>query len=1050
MDEIATAELSDKFLEFFNAYYIDKINDMYLSYPKTRSLLADIKDLEKFDSDLAEEMINNPDNVLPAASAALAKLNPNPNATETVYARFFGLEGAPLIQDVGSEYIGKMLTLDSLSVKRSEIMPRVSLGVFKCTFCGTVLKLKIDRDTVIDLCPQCKRRSLKQDNAESHFTNLQKIAVQDPLEKLKGSTPTWQLEVWLEDDLVNTVIPGDRIEITGILRIKPRRTSKGKEDKLLYTMLFDAISIQHTQKEFAELDISQEEEETIREMGKDPYVFDKIAKSIAPSIFGYDEIKKALTLELFGGTPDKKLIDGAQIRGDIHMLLIGDPGSAKTRLLQAVTALVPKGIYVSGKSTTSAGLTAAAEKDEFSEGGWTLKAGALVLGSGGTVCVTEDTELYNGSSLIPVHDLWEKYPKESQPTKSGGERKNILFPVTFYDTRQRKDTQLHAYAIIRRKYQGEIVKLTFASGLTLKVTPEHLLKRLTNVKNLWVKAKDVKEDESLRSPIKIFSPTITIQMDPKESYVIGCIYGDGWIDKSSITFSQSRKNSDVIDNVLSSMPSTFSVYAHEDKERTLGKYVLIERQSYLYTGNKELFMKCNMLLRNPSTDNLLMLNDQAAWAFLAGVFDTDGDLNHHNGKIIAARMYPTKSLHELSILLYLLRRFGIYARIHGIRSSIPTIQITGEDITNFIMGIKDYSAKIKREKSVEIKHKRHLQRKGTEKVVKVERLPYDGYVYDLSVGKHHNFEASLIYIHNCIDEFDKISDEDKSSLLESMESQTISIAKAGIVAQFNTKTSILAAANPKYGRFDPNAYPADQFDIPPTLLSRFDLIFPIKDVLDEEKDKQIAKHILMQHGAAGAKIAELSEYEQVEAPPISQELLRKYVAYAKRNIKPRLAPDASKRISEYYVELRKIGVKSGATPITPRQIEGLIRLAEASAKSRLSHIIESKDADLAISLFEYMLNTLAVDRGGRKDIDALLTGMPREKVNRINTIITIIKKLQDDATDGNAKIVNILEEAEKQGMDRATTTRYISELERSGDIFSPKAGVIKVVRREDE
>ena len=537
----------------------------------------------------------------------------------------------------------------------------------------------------VDFCPQCKRRSLKQENAESHFTNLQKIAVQDPLEKLKGSTPTWQLEVWLEDDLVNTVIPGDRVEITGILRIRPRRNQRGKEDKMLYTMFFDAVSVQHKQKEFAELEISQEDEERIKELGSDPHIFENISKSIAPSIFGYEEIKKALTLALFGGTPDKKLIDGAPIRSDIHMLLIGDPGSAKTRLLQSVTSLVPKGIYVSGKSTTSAGLTAPAEKDEFSEGGWTLKAGALVLGSGGEVS---------------------------------------------------------------------------------------------------------------------------------------------------------------------------------------------------------------------------------------------------------------------------------------------------------------------------------------------------------------------------IDEFDKVSDDDKSALLEAMESQTISVAKAGIVARFNTKTSILAAANPKYGRFDQNAYPADQFDIPPTLLSRFDLIFPIKDILDEEKDRQIAHHILLQHSAAGAQLADISGHEQVEKPPLDQELLRKYVAYAKRHVRPRLSDEASKRISDYYVELRKIGMKQGATPITPRQIEGLVRLAEASAKSKLSGIIELKDADLAISLFEYMLNTLAVDRGGRKDIDALLTGMPREKVNRINTIIAIIKGLEEK--EGSAKIVSILEEAEKQGMDRGTTTRYISELERSGDVFSPKAGVIKIVKRDEE
>ncbi len=89
-----------------------------------------------------------------------------------------------------------------------------------------------------------------------------------------------------------------------------------------------------------------------------------------------------------------------------------------------------------------------------------------------------------------------------------------------------------------------------------------------------------------------------------------------------------------------------------------------------------------------------------------------------------------------------------------------------------------------------------------------------------------------------IDEFDKISDDDRASLHEALESQTISVAKAGIVATFTAKASVLAAANPKYGRFDPNVYPAEQFDIPTTLLSRFDLIFPIKDTMDEEHGQE--------------------------------------------------------------------------------------------------------------------------------------------------------------------------------------------------------------------
>ncbi len=686
MDAVKAEEYRTKFIEFYNAYYLSQINEMFIAYPKKRSILIDIRDLEKFDSEIAMELINAPDSILPLADAALASMNPNPNPKEPVHARFVGTsQETPLIQDIGSEHIGKLLTLDALVVKRSEITPKVHVGVYKCSYCGTVVKVDIDKDNPPEFCPQCKRRSLKQINEESEFINLQKIAVQDPLERLRGSTPTWQLEVWLEDDLVNSIIPGDRADITGVLRIRPRRNAKGKEEKTIFTMLFDAVSLKPRQKEFIEIEVTPEEEEKIKELAKDPHIFDKIAKSIAPSIYGYDEIKKALALQLFGGTPDKKLVDGGPIRSDIHILLIGDPGSAKTRLLQAVTSIVPKGIYVSGKSTSSAGLTASAERDEFAEGGWTLKAGALVLGSGGEVS---------------------------------------------------------------------------------------------------------------------------------------------------------------------------------------------------------------------------------------------------------------------------------------------------------------------------------------------------------------------------IDEFDKISDDDKSALLEALESQTISVAKAGIVARFNAKASVLAAANPKYGRFDRNQYPADQFDIPPALLSRFDLIFPIMDILDEEQDKKIAEHILVQHQAAGAQIAQIEGYEQVELPPIDHELLRKYIAYARQHVKPVLSQEASNRIQEFYVELRKLGIKQGAVPMTPRQIEGLVRLAEASAKSRLSDKIELKDAELAISLFDYMLTTLAVDRGGRKDIDTLLTGMPREKVDKINTLMKIIADL--DEKEQGARKDRVLEQAEKAGMDNATTSKYISELERSGDIYSPKPGIIKIVKHEEE
>ncbi len=679
-----------KFDDFLERYYRDAINELIISFPGKRSLKVDFNDLSKFDPELAAELVNNPDTVLEGANESLKeKLGSNVNQEgNEVHVRFFNQNtNSPLVQDVGSAYIGKMVRLDSLIVKRSEINPKAKIDAYKCSYCGAVYKFRAGKDEVAEFCLQCKRKTLRQMPQESAFINFQKIAVQDPLEKLRGNTPTWQLEVWLEDDLVNTIIPGDIIELTGILRIRPRRNIRGKIEKSIYTMYVDCNSIVPKQKEFAELLISEEEERQIKELARDPKIFDKISKSISTSIYGHDEIKQAVALQLFGGTPGKKLVDGGQIRSDMHILLIGDPGSAKTRILQSVTRLVPKGIYVSGKSITGGGMTAVAERDEFAEGGWVLKAGALVLGSGGTVC---------------------------------------------------------------------------------------------------------------------------------------------------------------------------------------------------------------------------------------------------------------------------------------------------------------------------------------------------------------------------IDEFDKTNEEDRAALHEALESQTVSVAKAGIIATFNARTAVLAAANPKFGRFDPNNYPVAQFDIPATLLSRFDLIFPIKDVMDEEQDKKIASYILTQHSAAGAEIADVKGVEQVERPQIEEELLRKYLAYAKKNVMPRLSQEASKRIQEYYVDLRKMGAKQGATPITPRQIEGLVRMAEASAKSRLSDMVEVPDAERAIFLAEFMFKQLAVDTSGRRDIDILSTGMSRERVDKLNAVINIVKKLESASGGQGARYTDVMREGEASGIDADTMNKFIVELERSGDIYRPRAGLLKTQKMEAE
>jgi len=184
--------------------------------------------------------------------------------------------------------------------------------------------------------------------------------------------------------LTNVIVPGDKIQVTGVLRLQ---TPKFK--KAVYDTFVDCNHVIRIEKEFEELELTDEQEKEIIELAKDPKLYDKLIASVAPSIYGHDEIKESIALQLFGGTPRKVKSDGMRIRPDMHILLIGDPGTAKSQLLMYVNQLAPKSVYASGKSSSAAGLTATAEKDDFSEGGWTLKAGALVLAAGGVALIDE-------------------------------------------------------------------------------------------------------------------------------------------------------------------------------------------------------------------------------------------------------------------------------------------------------------------------------------------------------------------------------------------------------------------------------------------------------------------------------------------------------------------------------------------------------------------------------------------------------------------------------------------------------------------------------------
>lgn len=307
--------------------------------------------------------------------------------------------------------------------------------------------------------------------------------------------------------------------------------------------------------------------------------------------------------------------------------------------------------------------------------------------------------------------------------------------------------------------------------------------------------------------------------------------------------------------------------------------------------------------------------------------------------------------------------------------------------------------------------------------------------------KGYALEAGALVLTNkgicCIDELDKMTKEDTSAMHEALEQQSISINKANIQATLRAETTVLAAANPKFGRFDPFELIAKQIDLPSTLINRFDLIFPVRDLPDKDRDEKLSAFILELHKDTKSKTGE-----------IDSELLTKYIAYARQNIIPKLTEPALKEIQEYYIKMRASGGEEGgikAIPISPRQLEGLIRLSEASAKARLSKKVAKQDAQRAIDLVHYCLSQIALDiETGRIDIDRISTGITASQRSHIAVIREIINELEG-FIGKTIPVDDIVKEAKTRNIDDNTTEEVIEKLKRSGDLFSPKPGFVSKI-----
>ncbi|MBT5342647.1 minichromosome maintenance protein MCM [Candidatus Woesearchaeota archaeon] len=639
-------------------------------------LVLDFSGLIKFNTEITEELLENPEELLKAAELAIKEFD-LPKKVKKFNVRLHNLPESQKIQisEIRSKHLNKFVWAEGVVRNKTDVRPHVTAAKFECPSCGNILNiLQLDKKYKEPSRCGCGRKG-KFKEISKELVDGQGLVLEEAPDDLDGAQPK-RINVFLKDDLVSPISerrtsPGSRVKLSGWPTEVPITLRSGGQ-AIKYDLIIEANYVEPVEEDITDLNISEKELNEIKEIANSSNPLILLAQSIAPSIYGHDKVKQALVLQLSGGCR-KVRPDGVITRGDIHTLLIGDPGSGKSQLLKRITKVAPKSRFTSGKGATAAGLTASVVKDEFL-GGWSLEAGTLVLANKG-----------------------------------------------------------------------------------------------------------------------------------------------------------------------------FAV----------------------------------------------------------------------------------------------------------------------------------------------------------------------------------------------IDEMDKMGKEDRSALHEALEQQSVSISKANIQATLRCETTVLAAANPKFGRFDPYALIAEQINLPPTLINRFDLIFPIKDMPNREKDEKMASFILSMHKNPESGVGE-----------ISTEILKKFFSYVRKRVHPQMSDAAIEEIKDYYITMRnsgsgdEAGIKS--IPITARQLEALVRLAEASAKLKLAKTVTKEDAKKAIELIDYCLNQIAKDKDtGKIDIDRIGSRITATQRGGISVVKEVISSLEEQMGAKIIPIENIIEAAQEKNISKEQVEDILEKLRRSGDIFEPKRNFVQ-------
>ncbi len=927
-DKITQDELIIEAKNFFNT----QKKQLGLSAKKGEHVVRiDFEELSEQSPELAERLIMKPDDTVKVLEVALHE----GDIVKGARVRLLNLSKTQevKIRNIRAKNLDNMISIEGIVRQASEVRPKVSNARFECPACGTIHSvLQLDEKFREPTRCSCGRRGGFRE-LEKEMVDAQRLILEESPDALSGGEQPKRMTVFLKEDLVEPrmeekTTPGSKVRVIGVLKEVPIPAKTGGI-LTRFELAVEANNIMPLEESFDDINISEEEEDEIKELAADPKILTRIVESIAPSVWGYPEIKESLALQMFGGV-QKKRSDGTKTRGDIHVLLVGDPGVAKSVMLKFISGIAPKGRYVSGKSASGAGLTAAVVKDEFLRG-WALEAGAMVLSNKGVLCIDE-LEKMDENDRSTMHEAMEQQcmlPDFKLMLANGEYVKIGEYVDNLIDKNKSKlifgkdceilpvkdvnllstDFNFHfptrADRVSRHLAPKEFVKIELSNGREITVTPEHPCWVVKDGKIIVVSAEKLKAGEFFPIPSKI--DIVEEKYTVKNDYlckILGYHISDGCyeLNRGKKTGIQFWNNNEILikdykeaikkyfnlDPIITKRKEQFAV-------RVISKKVFEELKSI----DSNLLEKGN-LKRIPY--KIMKLPRENIKYLLRSLYDGDGSVifQNRNGCRVSLVSENRELAEQVSDLLL---RFEIQSSIFwDNHSSVWRIDVSGqENLGRFLLSIgflsshkqerlKEYCEKDKTYRTItdiiphctdkinsifkklkisarkEIGHSIDLgvekQRVFLQKLVKIalekaikmdekqiieelktmERLAF-GYsrwakikkiskiknngikwVYDVTIEPHHTFISNGMILHN-----------------------TVTISKATVQATLHAQTAVLAAANPKFGRFDPHEMIAKQVNLAPSLLNRFDVLFILRDLPSRERDESIAAHVLQEH-----------------------------------------------------------------------------------------------------------------------------------------------------------------------------------------------------------